>query len=685
MGSIFIDNEKADRAIDKTESKAEKLGKALENAGKKVTGVGTTMSKWVTGPLVGAAAGLFALATKAGNTADRLLDLSDITGLSTDSIQEWQHVAKQAGVSTEAVTSAAEGLIRRLPGIAKEGGPAYEALQELSLSAEDLQSMSPDEMVDTLVNSLASMEDPVKRNALGAQIFGGAWKDMAPILGMGADEIERTRKEAHDLGAVMGEDALNDANKFRQEIERMKTQFGALFMEIGAKVAPIFSDVLIPIFQDKVMPAISGVIDRVGSLIDWFTSLSPQMLNIVLAAVGVAAALGPVLIVVGKIITVVGTLISFLPALGTAFAVLTGPIGLIVAAIVGLIAIFTHLWKTNEEFRDAVLQVWERIKAAGIEIWELLQEVLIAIWEQIKTTAEAVFGWLQEFWENWGETILAVAQRVWDQIALVIDTAINLIKGVLGLVLALIQGDWEEVWKQMSVIGETIWNFIFGTAENLFGALSDMLSGIWDNVKGKFENTWNAIKNFATNTWNGIRSTTQQIWGGISSWLSNAVNTIYSGVTNTFERIRNRVQSIWDGIYQSIRNILNRIIGAMNSFIRGANRLSWDIPDWVPGLGGRSFGLSIPQIPYLAAGGRVMDEGWAMVGERGPEPVYLPRGAQVFPNQQENFSPGQTFNFEKMFEGAIITIRDDSDIRKLAREIYNLFQSRARGEGVLAL
>lgn len=66
---------------------------------------------------------------------------------------------------------------------------------------------------------------------------------------------------------------------------------------------------------------------------------------------------------------------------------------------------------------------------------------------------------------------------------------------------------------------------------------------------------------------------------------------------------------------------LNAVIGLINSAISGLNRIYVDIPSWVPGFGGKTFGLSIPKIPYLAKGGIIDSPTLAMVGEAGKEAV----------------------------------------------------------------
>ena len=80
--------------------------------------------------------------------------------------------------------------------------------------------------------------------------------------------------------------------------------------------------------------------------------------------------------------------------------------------------------------------------------------------------------------------------------------------------------------------------------------------------------------------------------------------------------------------------ILNSAIDGLNILIKGLNKLKIDIPKWVPGLGGKTFGMNIPEIgkiPYLANGG-TLSSGSAIVGEKGAELLSLINGkAQVTP------------------------------------------------------
>ena len=363
FGSVGVEG------VDKAEKEAESLVSKWEKAGKKMGDVGKSLSLKLTAPIVAATGAIFALATKTGDYADRILDLTDITGMSAKSIQEWQHVAKIAGVETETITNAVEGLVRRLPQLEAEGGRSTEQLKKLGLSFKDLDAMHPDEMIDTLVKSLSDMEDPLERNAIGSSLFGGSWKDIAPILSVGSDNLDDLKNRAHELGTVMGDDALNKANEFRQGMVELKSSFQGAFQEIASKFMPILVDEVVPFIQNQVIPAVQNFAEKIANIIEWFKGLSPEMQKNILVTIGLLAALGPLLIIIGKVITVVTTAVKWFGLISAAvakaggvMAVVTGPIGWVVAAIVALIAIGVLLWKNWDTIKEKALQLYDGIK-----------------------------------------------------------------------------------------------------------------------------------------------------------------------------------------------------------------------------------------------------------------------------------------------------------------------------------
>lgn len=144
---------------------------------------------------------------------------------------------------------------------------------------------------------------------------------------------------------------------------------------------------------------------------------------------------------------------------------------------------------------------------------------------------------------------------------------------------------------------------------------------------------------------------------------------------NAFTAIKDGVMWVFNKMWDGIKRNINWIIDGINLMIRALNLLNFDIPDWVPGLGGKSFGFNISEIPHLADGGIIQQPGMALVGERGPELLNLPRGAEVIPLARGGSGQNLTFNFysPRELDEREVVRRTESTIRKLEFEYARRF------------
>ncbi len=352
-----------EKAMKQAQKNLDDFSKKAKDLGKEVTETGKAMTTLVTGPIVAVGAGILALTTKVANYADELLDLKAQTGLSTDSLQEWRHVAEIAGVAADTVANAVIGLTRRLPALAEEGSVSAEQLAKIGLTFDQLKTMDPEETISTLIDRLAGMSDVMERNSIGAKLFGGAWIEIAPILDEGAEGIAALREEAHSLGLVMSEEGLDAADEFRKEWVKVKEEFGALFRNLGLELLPLMRDTFIPLVKNTIIPALRELGDHVKAAVQWFGDLSPETQKNIVKFVAVAAALGPVLIVVGKLITAVGSLANALKLIST------HPILLLISTIAGLATAWATAQNGLDSFGDYWTEFWIDLANSTITIY----------------------------------------------------------------------------------------------------------------------------------------------------------------------------------------------------------------------------------------------------------------------------------------------------------------------------
>lgn len=193
-----------------------------------------------------------------------------------------------------------------------------------------------------------------------------------------------------------------------------------------------------------------------------------------------------------------------------------------------------------------------------------------------------------------------------------------------------------QLVEELSSSLERIWNafdIVVTYVCAAIGTVLDLLNGVIMFITGVFSGNWSMA-------WEGIKTAFSAQWEGIkmvftpfADWLEQKVitpvttmvgkikttlGTVASWIkTNVLAPIKTAFSTFWEGIKKVCNSILSGIETMVNGIVKGINRtikalnsLDFDIPDWVPGLGGKSFGLSLPSIsevalPRLAEGGYV--------------------------------------------------------------------------------
>lgn len=229
---------------------------------------------------------------------------------------------------------------------------------------------------------------------------------------------------------------------------------------------------------------------------------------------------------------------------------------------------------------------------------------------------------VQKIWKDY-------LKPLWDNVSEFIGNIIDLV-GVIWEKRIKPFIDWivENIVPIIVPILQQIWNVIktvFTQIVNVINTVIGVINGIITFVKGVFtgdwETAWNGIKKIFSSIWNGIKNTISIIVDFIKNTINNWCDGLKSVISGAMNTISSVISSVWNGILNAIKNVLNCIIGALNSVINGINKLKFDVPSWVPLIGGKKWGFNIKTIPKLAQGGVVDKPTIAMVGEAGKEAV----------------------------------------------------------------
>ena len=163
-------------------------------------------------------------------------------------------------------------------------------------------------------------------------------------------------------------------------------------------------------------------------------------------------------------------------------------------------------------------------------------------------------------------------------------------------------------------------------AKSFLTAIYELISAKMTAVKAIWSAAWETMKALGSLALAAIKAVVTGDFTGIHDKISETMQRIKSVWSNAWSGMKDTLRGIINGIIGLINGMLDAIAGGINRVIDAMNSLSVDIPDWVPGVGGSHFGLSIghvsaPHIPTLATGGITTGSTLAQIGEAGREAV----------------------------------------------------------------
>lgn len=492
------------------------------------------------------------------------------------------------------------------------------------------------------LEEIAKCPDIASATTKAIEVFGTkAGPDLADAIKGGRFEFEEMLKLVESSSGQL--DASFEATM--DPADKAKVALNNLTLA-GAALGDVIQSALGPVFE--------SLADILKDFTEWFKNLNPEIRQTIVIVGGIIAAVGPLLVLIGAlagpISTALGLFAKFKLALfgtaeqagmmGTMVSGLTGPI----LAVIGIIALVTaaliDLYNNNEEFRKNVNDMISN-----------LIEILQTLWNSfLYPILTAVKDVLLDIWNN---AILPVWETVKNCIADIIAKLSGLIEvltPVINFIIQLLSALLIPAFLLLAntigaVVSEAISFFgaLLSNVSQVIGGIIQVISGIIQFITGVFTGNWKQA-------WNGIVSIFKGIFDGIVGIAKAPINGVIS--------------------------LVNGVISAVNGMIKGLNKISFDIPDWVPGIGGSHFGLdlkTIDKVAYLAKGGNLLS-GTAIVGEAGPEILQqMGNKTRVTPlSESGGINQANLIDYKRMaevFSYALTKLKIKVDKRELAKVI----------------
>lgn len=300
------DLEKYENQLNDTEGETKDLTRAEEQA-EQATGKmkeGFTVLKGALANLVAdgirkAVEGFKDLMTAGPAFADEIMTMAKQTGIATDELQELSYMSGLVDVDLSTVASSMKKLTKSMDSARGGTGSAADAFKTLGVSVVDVNGSLRDneDVFYDAIDALGKMENETERDALAMKIFGKSATDLNPMIEAGSDALRGFAEEAHEMGYVLDNDALEALGRVQDEFDRFGKQMESVKNQIAAGVAPAIergmkklSDVIKKIDWRKVGEQMGNAFNKLIDALDWIVQNGTLVKSILTGIVSAMAA-----------------------------------------------------------------------------------------------------------------------------------------------------------------------------------------------------------------------------------------------------------------------------------------------------------------------------------------------------------------------------------------------------------
>jgi len=398
---------------------------------------------------------------------------------------------------------------------------------------------------------------------------------------------------AGDFNETMGSMA-NVADLVGQGLEKMNTP--------SAKMAKALNRIknsgieLGSVLLTTVAPYVEQFTKKVEELTEKFNKMPDSQKKMVLVMLAVVASISPVLAIMGKLIKVfadgpiaVGNLMKGFGKLQTAIAGINAPVVTIVAVIAVLVAAFTHLWNTNENFRNNMIAIWDQIRDKISSFVDNVKERFAGL----NISFTDIVSALKAIWDGFCEILAPVFEGAFAALADTITTVCDVLIGILDTFIGLFTGNWEQCWTGIQEVFGGIWEGIKAVLTDVLEALKGVidtflgwfgtdLDTVWSEITSTVESVWNGIVDFFASVWNEITSAASSAWETIKNVITVAIMLIGEIISAAVQIISLPWRFIWENCkeyiiaaWETIKNVISSALNTISSVISaGWNAIS---------------------------------------------------------------------------------------------------------------
>lgn len=571
-----------------------KMGDGLKNIGGAVGKAAVAGIAAVGAAAAGAAAGMWKMATSSADYADGVQKASDVTGLTSERVQELTYAGANLGVEFDTIAGAQAKLTKSMDAAKGGTGKQADAFKKLGISITDSNGQLRDskDVMTEAFNKLNVVGNETERDALAMQMFGKSAMDLNPLIKAGGDELARLTDEANKNGAVLSGSQVAALDAFGDSTENLKMSVKGLAANITTAALPAFNGLISNV--QNITTAVGAAVktgdwtqvgvaisDGLNSVISQISGMLPGLANMSATIIGgianslvtaIPTVLPPLILATLQLLNVLlQTLTDNGPMLIAAgisalMLLISGLVNalpqLISTAIQIIMALANGLIDNLPSLIDSTIQIMSTLVDGIIN---LLPELIPAAIEIILKLALGLIDALPKLIEKVPKIIETIVKTLVDNLPLIIDAALKII---IALTVAIV--------NNLPLIIESAIKIIGALVSGILGAVGDLIAVVpelFKSLKDAFNNiNWSELgSNLINGIINGVKNAAVGLANSVANAAKNALDAAKNalGIHSPSTVMRDQVgMMIGAGMAEGITGSA----GLVNNAMRGLNR-----------------------------------------------------------------------------------------------------------------
>lgn len=457
-----------------------------------------------------------------GETFKYVAPVAGALGFSCEDVAVAVGAMANAGIKASQAGTSLRGALTRMAKPTDESAQAMKKLG-ISITNSDGSMKSLMEIMLDMRKGFAGLTEAEK--AQYAAMLGGqqAMSGLLAIVNASDEDFSKLTEEIYNADGAAQDMANTMQDNLSGQLTILKSTLEGIAISFG----------------EIMLPAIKSVVAGLQKFAEWITNTSDTTKKIVVVIATVVAALGPLLLIGAKLISGFLSIKMLLMTTGTTLTALTGPLGVLIAAV----AAFALAWTTNfGGIRDTVSSIMSTILSTITAILSKIKSLWDSNWLDIKITLKAVF----------------------DAIEIIIETALGVIEGAIKIFSGVIKGDWKTVWEGVKTIANSIWKGIKNLFKTFLNWIVDTLLSIgaklyanaktaFQNIKDGFSEKWQAIKTWFSQVKNDPVGAIKSIFTALYNAGKNAINKLLQGFKDAWGAVKSWFEGIGEWISSKLQ------------------------------------------------------------------------------------------------------------------------------------